>query len=322
MGVSLTSKLDRIVEENKGSIPSMDRRSGLSLAEFDATYREKRPVILTDACNDWPARKKWTFDFFRHNYKDVAVPANIYTAAANNTTIGALIDRILAHGRNSNVGSEAPYLQDWRFGRVLPGLLEDFEIPKYFADDWLRKNIDAFWGKLWLGADGAQTGFHRDRSFVSVWQAQLVGRKQWYLFPPSCEEGNPSVEAGAMQGLLEPGALIYFPCGWWHRVDTLEASICLSANFLEEKNLCDFTREICLLYMIGWLGQERLQKADQVAWQGYAFQARGRAIDSGINPDDILGQLPTERMPADNPERAMAAILDRWKRKSRIAAAN
>ena len=261
-------------------------------------------------------RKKWTFDFFRNNYKDVAIPANIYTAAANNTTIGALIDRILAHGKSSKVGSEAPYLQDWRFARVLPGLLEDFEIPKYFEDDWLRKNIDAFWGKLWLGADGAQTGFHRDRSFVSVWHAQLVGRKQWYLFPPSCEEGNPSVEAGAMQELLEPGALIYFPCGWWHRVDTVEPSICLSANFLEEKHLCDFTREICLLYMIGWLGQERLQKADRVAWQGYAFQARGRAIDSGINPDDILGQLPTERAPADNPERAMAAILDRWKRKA------
>lgn len=64
MGVSLTSKLDRIVEEKKGSIPSIERRAGLSLAEFDATYREQRPVILTDACNDWPARKKWTFDFF------------------------------------------------------------------------------------------------------------------------------------------------------------------------------------------------------------------------------------------------------------------
>ena len=64
MGVSLTSKLDRIVDEKKGSIPAIEQRAGLSLAEFDATYREQRPVILTDACNDWPARKKWTFDFF------------------------------------------------------------------------------------------------------------------------------------------------------------------------------------------------------------------------------------------------------------------
>ena len=152
MGVSLTSKLDRIVEEKKGSIPSIERRAALSLAEFDATYREKRPVILTDACNDWSARRKWTFDFFRTNYQDVAIPANIYTAAANNTTIGVLIDRILAHGKNSNGGSEDALPSGLAICPSSSGPAGGLRDPQYFEDDWLRKNIDAFWGKLcWCG---------------------------------------------------------------------------------------------------------------------------------------------------------------------------
>ncbi len=50
---------------------SIDRRSGLSRSEFVAGYASKSlPVILTDATAHWPARKKWSFDYFASRFFD------------------------------------------------------------------------------------------------------------------------------------------------------------------------------------------------------------------------------------------------------------
>ena len=53
----------------------IERRSGLTKREFEETYlNEMRPVVFTDLAQDWPATKKWTFDFLRSKYGHIEVP--------------------------------------------------------------------------------------------------------------------------------------------------------------------------------------------------------------------------------------------------------
>jgi len=49
--------------------PEVDRRSGISIREFNREYRSHRkPVVITDAIDDWKARTAWTFDFFKSKF--------------------------------------------------------------------------------------------------------------------------------------------------------------------------------------------------------------------------------------------------------------
>src|SRR5918999_956510 len=59
--------------------PQIDRRSGLSVREFKREYQHpRRPVVITDAIEDWKARSSWTFDFFTLHYGKTLVRMHRY----------------------------------------------------------------------------------------------------------------------------------------------------------------------------------------------------------------------------------------------------
>ena len=52
----------------------VDRVSGISVDEFVSRYRKpRRPVILTDAMQDWAARDRYTPEFFCREYGDLPI---------------------------------------------------------------------------------------------------------------------------------------------------------------------------------------------------------------------------------------------------------
>ena len=53
----------------------IEKRTGLTRQEFEEDYLKKnKPVIFTDLINNWPARDKWTFDYFKNKYGHIEVP--------------------------------------------------------------------------------------------------------------------------------------------------------------------------------------------------------------------------------------------------------
>jgi len=47
----------------------IERRRGLSYAQFEREYLlPRKPVIITDALDECPARRKWTPDYFRERF--------------------------------------------------------------------------------------------------------------------------------------------------------------------------------------------------------------------------------------------------------------
>jgi hypothetical protein len=51
------------------------KRSGLDRLSFKKEFLDPmKPVVFTDLIDTWPAKEKWTFEFFIEKYGDVEVP--------------------------------------------------------------------------------------------------------------------------------------------------------------------------------------------------------------------------------------------------------
>lgn len=121
--------------------------------------------------------------------------------------------------------------------------------------DWAPLGFPEFGGAestLWLGSSGAHTPCHMDVYGCNL-VAQVLGRKQWYLFPPTMtkamlptripyEESSiysmhnfycSSVKitqdlSGVRVVTLDPGQVLFVPRHWWHYVENLDTAVSIN----------------------------------------------------------------------------------------------
>jgi histone arginine demethylase JMJD6 len=233
----------------------VDRRSGLSLSDFKRDYlRPLKPVVITDAIDHWEARKLWTFDYFRnqigstpimayrYDKKDEFTPGNV-----REMTLGEYVDGVTTKSLD-----EFPYyLRDnWRIFHVFPELMRQHDEPAYFFD-WFKLFPEFMrmpYPRIFIGPKGAITPLHLDVWRTHAWLSQLVGRKRWLLFPPDqagylynykvrCEapdyQAHPLYrQAAPLETVIGPGDTVWVPSGWSHWVESLDASISISYNYM------------------------------------------------------------------------------------------
>src|SRR5262245_9367342 len=112
-----------------------------------------KPVIITDATENWPARQKWTFEFFKNAYgSDPAIAyLGLGSATGKVTTLSAYInflDAPLAElpgiwkAKDGRPPEPAPerahspfYLLGWYAFRQHPELYADIAPAPYFVQD-------------------------------------------------------------------------------------------------------------------------------------------------------------------------------------------
>ncbi|MCL6650493.1 MAG: cupin-like domain-containing protein [Chloroflexi bacterium] len=103
------------------------------------------------------------------------------------------------------------------------------------ADDWLRELPEGacptlLW--MFIGAAGTGSKLHLDVGYSSAWNAQILGRKRWWLFPPEQghlleeveEEGDAFpldperfsglAQARPLEAVVEPGEILFTPSMW------------------------------------------------------------------------------------------------------------
>jgi hypothetical protein len=149
------------------------------------------PVVLTDMISDWPATKKWTFNYLREAAGDVSVPIRgnrHHLRLFGTASLAAYIDWLT--GERSVAFLEklrhaAPYISHNR--GMTPRLKQDTEFQR-FAPVGYTVGQPAFW----IGPPGAETPLHYDAVGI-VFFAQVIGRKKVILFgkdqsrePPRC----------------------------------------------------------------------------------------------------------------------------------------
>lgn len=226
-------------------IPRAHRPTARAFREEFA--RPGRPVILTGLTEGWRARG-WTPEELARRCGEAEVELTAhgaYTEGTLRTSFRDYVERLRA-------GTDY-YLTSWCFRRHCPELLEDFEVPEYFRDDWLEllpERNDMLW--LFLGPPGVGMGLHVDLGHTAAWNAQVTGRKRWALVPPHFEDRvydgevdafNPDLDefpefAGVevLEDVVEAGEVLFIPGGWWHQTENLETGFAITANYVDETN--------------------------------------------------------------------------------------
>jgi hypothetical protein len=176
-----------------------------------------KPVIITDATENWPARSKWTFEFFKTAYG--SDPATAWlgrgSGAGKLTTLSAYIDfldaplaelpgvwigrEISKDGRSplpaAGPGTSPFYLLGWYAFRQHPELYDDIAPAPYFVldlvaalnptlRDVLEWTSNREYSAIFIGPEGSLSALHRDYWNTHAYLAQIQGRKRAILFSP------------------------------------------------------------------------------------------------------------------------------------------
>ncbi|MCB0663588.1 MAG: cupin-like domain-containing protein [Saprospiraceae bacterium] len=220
------------------TLQPVDRRAGLSKEEFLEQYLEpQKPVILTDLMDSWPAKEKWTMEFFKENYGDLMVPvfsANYskpgkgYMTPDMRIPFREFLESIEAGPSDLrmflfNIINHAPELrEDYKFVDIMDGVYKEFPF-------------------MFFGGEGSKVALHYDIDLAHIFLSQFVGRKRIVLFPPEMSRrlyhhpftvasyidvNNPDYEkfpalrnAWGYDCTLHPGETIFMPSGHWHYIE-------------------------------------------------------------------------------------------------------
>ena len=192
----------------------IERKNGVSAADVarDHLRGVGKPVIITGATEKWPARSKWTFQFFKTVYgSDVATAwlgrGSVTAKLTNLSTYIDFLDApwelpglwVGADGRPLRAeperGASPPYLLGWYAFRQHPELYDDIAPAPDFVldlvsalDPTVREAFEwaseyEYWA-VYIGPRGSLSSLHCDYWDTHSYLAQIQGRKRAILFSP------------------------------------------------------------------------------------------------------------------------------------------
>lgn len=264
----------------------VDRRSNLSYREFVHEYLlPKKPVILTDALEIWPARHKWTPEFFKEHHGN-----KIVKIQGKDMRLGDFIDEVLA----STPERPSAYLSGLFVRQQFREIESDIEPDlKYTLPDRVRSallignNVHRRGiPELLIAGRGARFRLHYDARHMLGFVTQLYGDKEFLIFPPSDgkylypDPDNPKfslvpnifepdmeqfpllAHTSPIRFVLRPGETIFNPAEWWHGTRMLTPSVAMVISTVNRSNWRDFVADV---------GRNRpsVPKIATVAMRGY-----------------------------------------------------
>ena len=250
-----------------GVVETIDRRSKLSRRELLNEYiKPKRPVILTDAAEDWPGMGKINPQYIKENYGHL-----IKKIKGVEYTFADLVDRVMA----SSPETPAPYPFNINIEHYCPELRKEFKpelaygkmdrINHPLLPRFMMHGTEVY--ELFLGGRGASFPYlHFDELYMNTQITQLYGSKEFVFFPPEQTQylypqpNNPKVsqvnvlepdyerfplfrKARPVRATVGEGETLFFPTGWWHITQIHEPNITLGRCQLNGYNWKAYVRD-------------------------------------------------------------------------------
>jgi hypothetical protein len=198
------------------NVVQIPRKEAVAPADFVRDYLEGAgmPVVITDATDAWPARTKWTFEFFKSAFgADLVSPAlGLDSDVVKVTKLSTYLDYLDNPDgelpgfwgdskrrqplRTPPPGSALrPYLIKWHAFQKHPELRGDIEPALYFVDDRVRvlsstvretleRVSQRVYSEVIVGPEGSLSNLHQDFQHTHACLAQIQGRKHARLFSP------------------------------------------------------------------------------------------------------------------------------------------
>ncbi len=224
-------------------LPSISYGDGVTLRE---AIRDRRPLVVTDLAEDWPALDRWTPAQLsaRFGQRPVRVydasfgaPGRNYMGSIDTMPFADFLDQTQSQGRDLRM-----FL--YNLSRQIPELLDDVRLPEVGLR-FSRRFVFSF-----FGCKGSTTPLHYDIDMGDVLHTVILGRRRIRLFAPEASAAlyrhpftvrsyvdldTPDLRrypalanVCGYEVVLEPGQTLYMPSGWWHEFHYLDAGIGVS----------------------------------------------------------------------------------------------
>lgn len=238
----------------------VDTVETISPEEFKKNYYEPmKPLVMKGLAKEWPAYKKWDWDYFKGMVGNVKVglynnvKSDAYTpinTADDYKTFGEYIDMI----------KEGP--AGWRIFLFnifehAPQITKDFAYPEHLMKGFVKK-----YPMLFTGGKTSITHMHFDIDLSHIIHTQFMGRKRVLLFPHEeqhklyrkpfevlsladfsnyyLNNGKPDYEnfpalkhANGYEVILEHGDTLFMPAGYWHHMEYLDSGFAMSLRAMQ-----------------------------------------------------------------------------------------
>lgn len=230
-------------------LEDIPRIKNINKADFIEQYlKPQKPVVIEHFIEDWPAYKKWNFDYINDVCGDLEVP--LYD------------DRPISAKQKFNEAHAKMKMKDYisllrekptnyriflyNLMKQAPVLQNDF---KYF-------DMGVRWVKsvpfLFFGGENSKVFMHYDIDYANIFHFHFEGKKRVVLFPQSetkylykipnaliarqdIDFSNPDFDkwpalakAKGMVCELNPGETLYMPEGYWHYMHYLTPGFSMS----------------------------------------------------------------------------------------------
>lgn len=235
----------------------VDTFENISPEDFKKNYYDTmKPVVIKGLAKDWPAYKKWNWDYFIDMVgdKEVGVYNNIKSDAY--TPINTA-DAYMKFGDYLKKVKEGPLdLRIFLFNifQHAPQIVKDFSWPDAYMKGFVKK-----YPMLFVGGQGSITHIHFDIDLSHILHTQFVGRKRVLLFPYEEQhklyrkpwevlsvanfanyhekfdyENFPAVKmAKGYEVILEHGDTLFMPAGYWHHMEYIDAGFAMSLRAMQ-----------------------------------------------------------------------------------------
>jgi hypothetical protein len=222
-------------------------------------YEPGVPVVIKNLSRDWPAYRKWNWDYFKKLVGDKKVPLYNNVKSDAYTPINKA-DDYKTFGEYIEMISKGP--AGWRIFLFnifdhAPQLIDDFSWPEHLMKGFVKK-----YPMLFTGGAGSITHMHFDIDLSHILHTQFCGRKRVLMFPYKEQyklyrkpfevlsladfsnyyeqAGMPDYErfpalklAQGVDFILEPGDTLFMPAGYWHHMEYLESGFAMSLRALQ-----------------------------------------------------------------------------------------
>ncbi|XP_058943932.2 bifunctional arginine demethylase and lysyl-hydroxylase JMJD6-like [Pocillopora verrucosa] len=215
-------------------VNEIQRVSNLSKEEFISTYAYSgRPVVITDAAQNWSAVGAFSFKFFKRLYakSDEADLDNVDEGCmffAYKSGFQSLADALRMSNKRAQWKGK-PWYIGWSNcdPNVRQILRKYYDKPYFIPHD--AETGDQDW--IFMGGPGPGAPIHIDMVQRPSWQAQLSGQKMWTLIPPpECEHVCKTVQVTMQKGEI----IVLDTNQWFHStkiIPTGELSITIGAEY-------------------------------------------------------------------------------------------
>lgn len=260
----------RIVELARNGAVSVSKKYGMSVQEFRREHLHPGvPVVIGDATADWPARTKFTPEFFRTHYG--AQP--IHLDDGRSFALAELLDMLMT----ATAERPAPYPCKLRLDGSLPELLADvtpryaFALPDRIHSRLMPQRFlggaDTF--EIFFGSPGGQFPYmHYDYMGLHAFINQLYGDKEFTVIPPGqtdyvypdpdnpwkslvADHRHPDraafprfARATPVSFVVGAGETLFIPNGWWHTALSRTVTISVAFDLLNASNWQRFEAEV------------------------------------------------------------------------------